>query len=72
MDGQLLAAAILIGVAGAYLLVRGWRTWRGLKGGDCAGGCGCAKTTPGNEKTGGVLIPSEQITLRKRPGIGDS
>ena len=66
MSGQLLATVIGIGIAGAYLLSRGWRAWRGLKGGACAGGCGCSKATPAETQPAVVLIPPEQLTMRPR------
>ena len=65
MDPQLALSAIAIGGAAAYLAYRGWRTWRGLKTG-CSGGCGCAKTTPANEAKEPILIPSDQLVLRRR------
>ena len=64
MDPQLALSAIAVACAGVYLAYRGWRTWRGPKSG-CSGGCGCAKT-PANEAKEPVLIPSDQLVLRRR------
>ena len=63
MDWQLLTAGIAVGLAGFYLVVRGWRTWRGSKAG-CSGGCGCAKKGDGDAKP--TVIAPEAVVLRKR------
>ena len=65
MDAQLAVSAILIGLASAYLVQRGWRALRPTKSG-CSGGCGCAKTTTGKQEKEPVFIPSEQLVLRQR------
>ena len=51
MDGQLLLTWFVVGLAGAYALLRVGRTWRGLRGGkNCGGGCGCSKTLAAPEQ----------------------
>jgi hypothetical protein len=63
MDWQLIAVAVLVAAAAAYLARQTWRTWRGGKGG-CGGGCGKAAPCEDRQTT---LIPADQLTLR-RPG----
>lgn len=58
MDWQLLTVIVAIGVAGAYLLRRAWRTVAGRKGG--CGGCG------GAPREEGTFVPVGQLTLRRR------
>jgi len=61
---QMPLVVMIVLAAGLYLLRRMWRSLTGRKAGGC-GGCSCAKTpTVGND--GGTLIPSEQITIRRR------
>lgn len=65
MDGQLLITWIAVGLAGAYVLLRIGRTWRGMRGGkSCGGGCGCPKTRAVPEQA--PLIESEQLKMRRR------
>jgi hypothetical protein len=67
MNEQLLITWLLIAVAAGYLLFRCLRTWRGLRGGGCSGGCACSRAKPASGASKGTLIPLEQLTLRKRP-----
>ena len=71
MDWQLVIVALMVLVAALYLGRRSWRTWRVSKSG-CAGSCGCAsKAKPAESNGQATLIPSEQLTLRRRePGGG--
>jgi hypothetical protein len=64
MDWQLLFTCVSIAVAGGFILWRGQRTWRSLRGG-CSGGCGCSKSAP-SAKSESTLITPEQITLRQK------
>jgi FeoB-associated Cys-rich membrane protein len=68
MDWQLVVAILLVVAAAGYLGRQAWRTWTAKKGG-CAGGCGCGKAAGSAEGNGqAAIIPSEQITLRRRGG----
>ena len=62
MDWQIYLTGFLVGAAGVYVLLRGRRAWRGMKGG-CGGGCGCAKSAETKKPT--VLIAPEQLRLRR-------
>ena len=55
-------------VYAGYLALRGWRTWRGLKGG-CSGGCACAKS---ETKPTLTIIETEKLMLRQRPAASTS
>jgi len=66
MDIQLGITIVLIGGAAAYLLLQVLRTWRGLKGGGCAGGCGCGKSQQTDAPQKPVLIAPEQLKLRRK------
>ena len=63
MDGQLYLTWFAVGLAAVYLVMRGRRAWRAMKGG-CSGGCGCSKA--GESKPQPTLIAPEQLTLRQR------
>jgi hypothetical protein len=63
MDWQLALTFVVIALAGGYLALRGWRTWRGTKG-NCSGGCGCAKS---ETKPTPTIIEAEKLVLRQRP-----
>lgn len=69
MDWQLVLVSLIVLVAAVYLGRRSWRTWRGSKSG-CGGSCACASKPKAAEGNGrAALIPSEQLTLRRRePG----
>jgi hypothetical protein len=62
MDGQLIAAGVIVCGAVFYLARQTWRTWAGRSSG-CSKGCAC-----GDKKTqpAGKLIPAEELTLRMR------
>jgi len=67
MTWQLAAVSVIVTAAAAYLVRQTWRTWNGRKAGGCGGGCGCSSKQPGGHLNGtAALIPSEQITLRRR------
>ena len=66
MDGQLIGTLIVVGLAGAYLLQRGWKTWRGLRGGGCSGDCGCAETRPANEAKTLII---DKIVMHQTPQV---
>jgi hypothetical protein len=61
MDWQLATTCFVIGLAGAYVVRRGWRNWRASKSG-CGGGC-CDKATAPAQP---ALIPVEQLVIRQR------
>ena len=67
MDWQLAIVVLIVAVATGYLIRQSWRTWSGRKSG-CGGGCACDSKKPALEQANGTaaLIPSEQITLRRR------
>ena len=66
MDGQLFVTWLAIGLAGAYVLLRVGRAWRGLRGGSsCGGGCGCPKTRAGAAEQPPLVVP-EQLKMRER------
>jgi hypothetical protein len=67
MSWQLAVVGLIVATAVLYLARAGWRSWKGAKAG-CAGGCGCAGTKTGEVGGSGkvTLIPSEQLTLRRR------
>jgi hypothetical protein len=63
MDGQLIAASILVSGAAAYVLRAVWRSIRlsGKEG--CASGCGhCATPAKDTQRSG--MIPLEQIRAK--------
>jgi hypothetical protein len=63
MDWQMWLTVSLVGVAGTYLIRRGWRTWRASQKG-CSGGCGCAKATAAATPPAS-LIPADQLVIRR-------
>jgi hypothetical protein len=67
MDWQLATVIVLVAAALLYLCRRAWRTW-GRANNGCGGGCGCAKAIVPPEAGGqkALLIPPEQLTLRRR------
>jgi hypothetical protein len=65
MDLQLAIVAVLVATATLYIAFAVWRTWAGDKNGKCGGGCGCASPTKKEDSASEVLIPSNQITLRR-------
>ena len=65
MDWQIIVTSSAIAVAGVYVILRGVRVWRGMKGG-CSGGCGCAKTGEPEVKKQSAIIAPEDLVLRKR------
>jgi len=64
MGWQLPIAVLIVLAAVAYLARRTWRSLTGRKTGGCSG-CGCARV-PSAAEGQGILIPAEQITLRRR------
>jgi hypothetical protein len=65
VDWQFPLALLLVATAAGYLARRGWRSWRASRKG-CGGSCGCHKTpTTGEAATGKVLIPVDQLTVRR-------
>jgi hypothetical protein len=66
MNWQLLVVSMIVAAAGLYLIRQSWRTWSGRKGGGCGKGCGCASKSTDQSNGDVTLIPSEQITLRRR------
>ena len=70
MDWQLAIVVMIVAAASFYLGRRGWRTWFGRKAG-CGGSCSCTNTSASGNSTPSetpvVLIPPDQIHLR-RPG----
>jgi hypothetical protein len=66
MEWQLYIVVLVIAVAVLYLGWSALRAWKGAKTG-CAHGCGC-KPKEADMASGGsaVLIPVDQITLRRR------
>ena len=62
MEPQLIAVALIIVAAAAYVLRRVIRTWVGTKKGSCGGGCGCARTVDRSIPERGDVI---QIQVRK-------
>jgi hypothetical protein len=65
-DPQLIAAIVLIGAAGCYLVWRALRSWVWNRGGGCGGGCGCARTADAIPKTTEAFIPSNELQVRNR------
>ncbi len=61
MDPQLIAVALIVLVAAAYVLRRTIRAWSGAKGGTCGGGCGCANAVERSVPERNVV----QIEVRK-------
>ncbi len=66
MDWQLLIVGMLVLLSLAYLGRQTLRAWRGQRAG--CGGCKCPGTakTPDAAPSADVLIPIEQIGLRRR------
>jgi len=62
MFWQWLVVATCVALAAVYVVRAAWRIWRPTAGG-CGGGCGCGTTATVEKPT---IIPSEQLTLRKR------
>jgi hypothetical protein len=67
MDWQLLTVGVIVAGAVLYLARQSWRTWAGTKSG--CGGCGggCGKPSKTGQTKGPVLIPIEQLQVRRRP-----
>jgi hypothetical protein len=63
MHWQLPIVVMIVLAAVAYLTRRTWRSLTGRKAGGC-GGCSCARAP----ESGGTLIPTEQLRLRRREG----
>jgi hypothetical protein len=66
MDWQLLIVGVLVMLALVYLGRQTLRTWRGRRAG--CGGCKCPSTakTSNAASSPDVLIPVDQIKLRRR------
>ena len=66
MNWQLPIVILIVAGAAGYLGLQTWRSWTGRKAGCGKGSCGCGaakeKASAGSE----VLIPSGQLTLRRR------
>jgi hypothetical protein len=65
MNWQLAIVSVIVAAAVLYLGRRSWRTWS-RKAGGCGSGCGCSSKPPDLRNGSAALIPSEQITLRRR------
>lgn len=63
MNWQLITVALIVAAAVLYLGRRSWRTWFARSAG-CGGGCGCSESKA--PSSAGSLIPSEQLTIRRR------
>jgi hypothetical protein len=61
LDWQVIAVALVLAWAVAYLVRAALRTRKG-----CGGGCGCAKTPAKPAKGQSVWVASEKLTLRRR------
>jgi len=68
MNWQLIAVIVIVAAAAVYIGRQTWRTWSTRKDSSCGGGCGCASKTQASGNTNGapVLIPSEELVLRRR------
>jgi len=66
VEPQLIVVALLVAVAAVYIARKTLRTWAGSKKGGCSGGCGCARGVERSIPERDVMIPSEQIEVRKR------
>jgi hypothetical protein len=66
MEWQLYLVFPIVAAAAGYLGRQAWRSWRGGRGG--CGGCACGKNSPGPAAGPGrvPLIPSDQLTLRRK------
>ncbi len=67
MSWQLAIVLLIVAAAAAYLVRQTWRTWSGAAAG-CRGGCGCSRTQAAPPEGKVTLIPSDQLTLRRRTG----
>jgi hypothetical protein len=57
LDLQLIAVAVIVALAGAYVARATWRAWAGRKGG-CASGCvKCTTPVPTPEGKGRISLP---------------
>ncbi len=65
MDIQWIAALSCVALASCYLAFSGFRAWKGRKSG-CGGGCGCSSAAKPEAEI--LLIPSDQLMLRRRTG----
>jgi hypothetical protein len=67
MDWQLVVVSLVVTVAAFYLGRQTWRMWSARQGG-CRG-CGCGSRKGSEAQEGVTVIPSEQLTVRRRlPG----
>ena len=64
MTWQWISVFACVLLAAVYIARTAWRTWH-PKPGACGGGCGSGCATPPEEPRV-TLIPSEQLTLRRR------
>jgi hypothetical protein len=64
MVWQLIIVGILVAAAGLYVVRMTWQTWHPPKG-SCGGGCGCAPKTTASQESEPMLIPTEELTLRR-------
>lgn len=64
-DIQLIVAGFIVAVAALFLLRQWLRPWLGTKGG-CGGGCGCSSAVNQSTEKSEVLIPVEELQVRKR------
>jgi hypothetical protein len=61
MDWQIIATVACVALAAWYVGRAVWRTWRPTAGG--CGGCGTGCSSPAGTD---VLIPADQVTVRRR------
>jgi len=63
MDWQFLLTCVTIAAAAGFVVWRGVKALRSLRGG-CSGGCGCSKSSQ-ETKSPKTLIAPDELTLRK-------
>ena len=71
MTLQLTVVALIVAAAAGYLVWAGWRSLRSSKRA-CGGGCACSGSTGAAQAAKSIrLIPSDQLTLRRKDGSTD-
>lgn len=65
MDLQLTMTLVAVVLAAGYLANRAWKTWKGRKQG-CSGGCHSKAESSSNLGKKTVLIPEEDLKLRRK------
>src|SRR5437763_16653873 len=71
VDWQLIVVGLIVAASCVYLVRQSWRSWTGRRSG-CTG-CSCKNPASSagqaeGQGAAGTFIPSDQLSLRRRPG----